>query len=308
MTSPEFAIAIPQTFPDGSFDPGVFREFMERAEGVGFASAWTVESVLGPHSDLGPIELMSYAAACTSTIRLGCSVLVTTLHSPVHLAKSIASLDQLSRGRIDVGVGSGGGFRAFDAFGVEPSTYIARFVEGIDLMRRLWTDAEVNFDGRFWHLHGEQMEPKPFQKPGPPIWFGAGHPSALRRAVRLGDGFFGAGSSTTADFAAHVQTVRDELDSIGRDPATFRIAKRVYLTVDDDVARGRDRIGTELNAMYSRYGMPDMTPVTTCGSPADVAASLREVAAAGADLILLNPLFDHAENLERLAGEVLPLV
>jgi len=76
--------------------------------------------VLGPASVLGPIETMTYAAACVERMRLGCAVLVTPLHNPVHLAKSLSSLDQLSRGRLDVGIGTGGRGRMFSAFGVDP--------------------------------------------------------------------------------------------------------------------------------------------------------------------------------------------
>src|SRR6266511_5840637 len=99
-------------------------------------------------------------------------------------------------------------------------------------MKALWTQAEIKFHGRFWQLDGAAMEPKPFQKPHPPIWFGANHPAALRRAVRHGDGFFGAGSSTTTQFAEQVPIVRQALAEAGRDTAGFGIAKRVYIAVD----------------------------------------------------------------------------
>jgi alkanesulfonate monooxygenase SsuD/methylene tetrahydromethanopterin reductase-like flavin-dependent oxidoreductase (luciferase family) len=81
------------------------------------------------------------------------------------------------------------------------------------------------------------MEPKPFQKPHPPVWFGGSHPDAVRRTVRLADGFFGAGSTSTADFAAQVGVLRAELERVGRAPAGYPVAKRVYLAVDDDADR-----------------------------------------------------------------------
>src|SRR5690349_17010366 len=98
----------------------------------------------------------------------GCMLFVTPLHSPVHLAKSLSTLDQLSRGRIEVGVGTGGRFRMFSAFGVDPDSLVARFTEGLRLMKALWTEPRVTFEGRFWQLEGAAMEPKPFQKPWPP--------------------------------------------------------------------------------------------------------------------------------------------
>src|SRR5580704_15266297 len=151
----KFAIAIPQFYADGEFDPGAFRAYFARAEELGFDSAWTQEGMLGSGPQLGPIETLTYAAACTQRMRLGCVVFVSTLHSPVHLAKSISTLDQLSRGRIEVGVGTGGKNRPFAAFGVDPARYVTRFTEGIALMKALWTEPRVTFDGEFWQLQDE---------------------------------------------------------------------------------------------------------------------------------------------------------
>jgi probable F420-dependent oxidoreductase len=302
-----FAISIPQQVADGTFDPAAMRAYLTRAEELGFASAWTQEQVIGTLPLLGPVETLSYAAACTERLRLGCAVLVTTLHGPVHLAKSLSTLDQLSRGRLEVGIGTGGR-RMFSAFGVDPESFVARFSEGLRLMRALWTEPQVDFDGRFWQLAGAAMEPKPFQKPGPPVWFGGSHPAALRRAVNHGDGFFGAGSVTTAQFAGQVQTVREELAAQGRDPAGFPIAKRVYIAVDDDAKRAREGMTAALSRVYAFLGTADLTPVSVWGPPDACARGLREVANAGARMILLNPLFDEARQMERLAAEVMPQV
>src|ERR1700728_4652311 len=97
-----FAIAIPQIYADGSFSPEAFRSYFARVEELGvYESAWAQESSLGLLPQLAPLETMTYAAACTTSLRLGCTVFVTTLHSPVHLAKNLATLDQLSRGRLE---------------------------------------------------------------------------------------------------------------------------------------------------------------------------------------------------------------
>jgi alkanesulfonate monooxygenase SsuD/methylene tetrahydromethanopterin reductase-like flavin-dependent oxidoreductase (luciferase family) len=150
------------------------------------------------------------------------------------------------------------------------------------------------------------MEPKPFQKPGPPVWFGGSHPDALRRAVRLGDGFFGAGSTTTAQFAQQVLIVREELARQDRDPARFPIAKRVYIAVDDDIERAREGMTAALGRLYGSFGTRDLSPVSVTGPPDACVRGLRAVAAVGAELILLNPLFDDAGQMERLAAEVVP--
>jgi probable F420-dependent oxidoreductase len=252
--------------------------------------------------------MMTFAAAVTERIRLGCAVFVTPLHSPVHLAKSISTLDQLSRGRLEVGVGIGGRGRMFSAFGVDPDDgLVARFVEGIQVMKALWTEPEATVNGRFWQLERAPMEPKPFQKPYPPLWFGGSHPSALRRAVKHGDGFFGAGSSTTANFAEQVQTIRSALAETERDSATYEIAKRVYIAVDDDPKRAQQRMSDELVAFYGEFGR-SLLPVAVTGTPAECVEGLQAVADAGAELILLNPLYDIEGQIERLVAEVLPEV
>src|ERR1700729_1243598 len=175
-------------------------------------------------------------------LRLGCAVFVLPLHNPLHLAKAISSLDCLSHGRVEVGIAAGGRGRPFEAFGIDPDKPVARFNEALALMKACWTQREINFDGRLWKLQGASREPKPVQKPYPPIWFGGSVPAGMRRAVRHGDGFMGAGSQTTAQFAEQVRVVLEELSAQAREPDTFRIGKRVYVHVEDDAARGRQRL------------------------------------------------------------------
>jgi probable F420-dependent oxidoreductase len=303
-----WSISIPQFVDDGSFEPSSLRAYLARAEALGFESGWVLEQVLGSAPLLSPLETMTFAAACSEQLRLGCAVFVTPLHQPVPLAKSIASLDQLSRGRVDVAVGFGGRNRPFAAFGVDPDDgLLARFNEGLDLMKALWTEPTVTFDGRFWQLDGGAMEPKPFQKPHPPLWMGGSAPAAVRRAVRHGDGFFGAGSTTTAAFAEQVSNVRSALEQSDRDAASFRIAKRVYIDVDEDAERARQRMAAALVRIYGDFGR-QLEPVAVTGPPDACAAGLREVAAAGAEMILLNTLSDQAEQMERLAADVMPEV
>jgi probable F420-dependent oxidoreductase len=302
-----FAIAIPQFYADGEFEPEPFGAYLRRAEELGFESAWTQESVLGTGPQLAPIEAMTFAAACTSRLRLGCVVFVTPLHSPVHLAKNLSTLDQLSRGRLEVGVGTGGKARPFAAFGMTPDRYVARFTEGLALMKALWTQPRVTFDGEFWQLTDAAMEPKPAQKPHPPVWFGASAEPALRRAVRLGDGFFGTGSSPTASFARQVQIVRHALTEAGREPGSFPIAKRIYIVVDDDAGRARKRINDALERIYG-HRTPSIEAAAVAGTAAHCVREVNAVAVAGAELILFTTVFDQPEQMERLASEVMPHV
>ena len=160
-------------------------------------------------------------------------------------------------------------------------------------------------DGRFWQLaRGDGAEAGAGRRP--PIWFGGAHPAALRRAVAHADGFFGAGSQTTAAFAEQMGVVREALDAAGRDPSTFRIAKRVYLTVDDDVERAPERPRRRCTGSTASSACRTSPRWRCTGPPDAVAAGLREVIDAGAELVVLNPMFDDAEQIERLSAEVLP--
>jgi probable F420-dependent oxidoreductase len=299
-----FAISIPQYARGSRFDDHAFRAYLRRVEELGlFESAWVQEQVIGAAGSLAPLEALTYAAACTEQLRLGCAVFVLPLHNPLHLAKAISSLDCLSHGRLEVGVATGGLGRPFEAFGVDAYRPVARFNEALALMKACWTEREINFDGRLWRLQGASMEPKPVQQPHPPVWFGGSAPAGMRRAVRHGDGFMGAGSQTTAQFAEQVKVVREELSAQDREPDTFRIGKRVYIHVEDDAARGRQRLEDALSRHYGRGGWSENI---LAGPAEDCIAGIRSVADSGAELILLNPLVDEAQQLERLAVEVIP--
>ncbi len=301
-----FAISIPQFYGDGEFSPAAFRDYFARVESLGcYESAWTLEGTLGAGPQLSPLEAMAYAAACTSSLRLGCTVFVTTLHSPVHLAKSIATLDQMSEGRLETGVGTGGPRRPFGAFGVDGSRYVARFTEGIALMKALWTQERVTFDGEFWQLKEAAMEPKPRQKPYPRLWFGGSGAAALRRAARLGDGFFGAGSTTTPAFASQVLTVREALAAAGRPQAEFPIAKRIYVGIGPDASQARERVNAGLASIYGQR-IPAIEEAAFAGTVSSCVAAAREVADAGAELILFTPLYDVPGHMEQIAAEVIP--
>jgi probable F420-dependent oxidoreductase len=304
MTPIRFAISIPQYARDSRFDGDGLRAHLARVEDLGvFESGWVQEQVIGPAGSLAPLQTLTYVAACTEQLRLGCAVFVLPLHNPLHLAKAISSLDCLSHGRVEVGVATGGRGRPFGAFGVGADRPVARFNEALALMKACWTEPEINFDGEWWKLQGASMEPKPVQKPHPPVWFGGSAPAGMRRAVRHGDGFMGAGSQTTAQFAEQVRVVREELKAQDRDPDTFRIGKRVYVHVEDDAARGRRRLEDALSRHYGRGGWSEHI---LAGPPEECSAGIRAVAQAGAELILLNPLVDDAQQLERLAAEVIP--
>lgn len=296
-------IAIPQDFIDRPVDMKLIRDFVQKAESFDYDSLWVQEAIIGRVSILEPISLLNYAAALTTRLRLGTSVMLLVLRNPVQLAKSLSSLDQMSQGRLTVGIGIGGHVPE-SIFGLPSEHRIRRFVEAIEVMKALWTEPAASIDGTYWRFQDVAMEPKPVQSPYPPIWFGARQAPALKRAVRYGDGFMGAGSSSTQDFIEQYALLQQYLDEEQRDPATFAISKRVYLAVDDD----RDRAEKRLREWFGvRYRNAEMASnVSIWGSREECLNKLGELVTAGAQHLMLNPVFDEMEHLELLAQDILP--
>jgi probable F420-dependent oxidoreductase len=298
-----FGIAIPQVFPGGVIDPAAIARWLVKAESLGYYGGWTQEQVLGTVAALDPVPLLSYAAALTSRMKLGTSVLLTALRNPAPLAKSLATLDQLSQGRLMVGVGLGGYADIYSAFGMAREGRARRFEEGVQLMKKLWTQDSVTFRGRFTQMDNQSIDPKPLQEPHPPIWVGAGSPRALKRAVRLGDGWMGAGAASIPKFIEEIKLIRQYLEEEGRDPKTFALSKRVYIAVDRD----KKRADQKLREWFGRYSRdPEKIKVAVYGSKDECVEALAMIVAEGIDMLMVNPLYDFEEQAERLAKDVLP--
>ena len=236
----KLGIAVPQGFADGQIDMALVRRFVTRAEALGYDDLWVAEQITGTIASLEPTGLLAYVSALTERVRIGASVFVSTLRNPVQFAKSLSTLDHLSEGRLTVGLGLGTNTRMFPAYGLPEERRVARYVEGIRIMKALWQEESVDFEGSFATLSGVKMEPKPVQKPHPPLWFGARAPDALRRTARLADGWMGAGSSTNEAFIREHGELMHMLEEEGRDPTTFGVTKRVYLAID---SRRGSRLG-----------------------------------------------------------------
>ena len=297
-------IAIPQTFTDLSTATGFIRRFLPRAEALGYEGLWVQEQIIGDVPVLEPVTLLTYAAALTSKPHLGSSVLITVIRNPVQLAKSLASLDLLSNGRLIVGVGVGGPHVPEAVFGVNSERRGQRFIEGLQVMKALWTEPRATMSGEFWSFANVAMAPKPVQKPHPPLWFGAREAVALKRAARLGEGWMGAGSSSSADFIKQAELLRRFLDEAGRDQDKFAISKRVYLAVDNDRARAERRLRDWFGQRYKNADMA--SHVSIWGDRAECIDKLGELVRAGARHLLLNPVFDEMEHMELLAADVVP--
>ncbi|NQW18770.1 MAG: LLM class flavin-dependent oxidoreductase [Chloroflexi bacterium] len=292
--------AIPQVFPDGPVDLEEIRTIALKAESLGFDDLWTQEQVVGSSCSLEPLSLLSYLAAITDRIRLGVSVLVLPQREPIWLAKVVATLDQLSKGRVTVGVGLGSdGHDA--AFGVGEKR-VRRFVESIQLIDSLWKNGATTLNGDHFNVENLSMQPKPVQSPRPPLWIGARVPAAVKRAVKYGDGWMGQGSASTELFAKNAKYVRELLDAEGRDPASFAVSKRIYVAIDDDADSALKRLESWFG---HHYGRPQMASEVSLWGPAEtVYQQLDKVVDAGAQHLMLNPVFDYDEHLEALAEYV----
>jgi probable F420-dependent oxidoreductase len=302
-----FGITAPQIHQSLPVDPDEIQIYIRRAEAFGFDGLWVLEPMgLRAPSLLESLSLLNYAAALTSTIRLGTAVLAIPLRSAVHLAKSLSTLDQLSRGRLIVGVGLGGDPGIFPAYGITAEHRLGRLLEGVSLLRRLWTEEQVTFHGRFARLDDAPVLPKPFQQPHPPLWFGGSAPAALKRAAELGTGFVCGGSTSTAQFKEQAEAVRRTLDDAGRDPAGFTVAKRVFIAVDENRERAHGQLRDWFASYYNKPQFAERAGIY--GGPEECAERLAEVSAAGADMIILNPVADLLEQLHALAEGVVPLL
>jgi alkanesulfonate monooxygenase SsuD/methylene tetrahydromethanopterin reductase-like flavin-dependent oxidoreductase (luciferase family) len=229
--------------------------------------------------------------------------MLLVLRNPVQLAKSLSSLDQMSHGRLTAGIGIGGHVPEA-IFGLPSERRIRRFVEAIQVMKALWTEPQASVDGIYWTFKDVAMEPKPVQQPHPPLWFGARQAPALKRAVQHGNGFMGAGSSSTADFIQQYGLLQQFLDAAQRDPATFAISKRVYLAVDADRERAEKRLREWFGIRYRNADMASQVGIW--GSRDECLNKLGELVQAGAQHLMLNPVFDEMNHLELLAQEVVP--
>ena len=284
----EFAIAIPQTYSD----PARIQRFLRRAEELPLIAAWCIEQVIGTAPVLESVTTLTYAAAVTKRLRLGIAVLLIAQRNPIDLAKALSSLDVLSNGRLIVGVGLGGRYPALSRLRTAAEGRVTRFRENLEIMKRLWTEDKVTLDGRFSHLESIPMQPKPVQRPHPPIWLGGHAEAALRRAAELGDGYIGAGSTPMDVF----------LEDIKQLPADFPKAKRMYLALGDNLSRLREWFG-------AFYHKPEMAEhVAVWGSPQQIADQIVRLRDAGVNYILLNPVFDEEAQMERLCQHVLPRV
>lgn len=283
---------------DLPLDIAEIRSVAQRAEALGFADLWVTENQLDHNYGLDALTLLSYASAITSRIRLGVAVLVMGVHSPISVAHRVASLDYLSGGRVTLGIGIGRPNDYVD-FQIPLQRRVRRFVESVELMRALWTQSEVTYTGDIFKLEGGLMAQKPAQLPHPPLWFGGSHPGALARAAAMADGWISGGAQPTSDFITSVQMLQRELDRIGRDPATFAISKRVFISVADKEVEARNAAAHWFDKVYRQPHLTDISGVY--GTCAQVRESIAEIVSKGPTHLLVNPVGNYSEQLEAIS-------
>ncbi len=256
----------------------------------------------GPTGEcLEQLTLLTYLAARTSRLRLLTSVMVLPHRPPVLAAKALASIDVLSGGRLIVGCGVGWMREEFEAIGAPPfdrrgavgSEYIRAF-------RELWTSDDPSFDGEFTVFDDVQFEPKPVQKPHPPIWVGGESPPALRRAGTLGDAWYPIGNNpafpmdTVARLSAAIDRVRRHAERVGREPTAMDFAY--------SAGWYNDRAAETL---------PDGSRRVFTGTPEQVAGDIRSFEALGVNHLMLGlqtgTVAGTIERMERFTSEVKPL-
>ena len=272
----------------------------ERAEGLGYDSVWVGDSVLArPRHE--PLTLLAGVAARTRDVKLGTAVLLPALRNPVLLAHQVATLDQVSSGRLILGVGIATdvpNIRAeFRSVGVPFEKRVGTLMEGMRLCKALWAGKPVDWDGR-WHVEQGVLGPTPHQPGGPPIWGGGSAPAALERAARHFDGWFpnGPDAKRWGEQWRQVQAMAREA---GRKPGAPEAALYLTLAVDENAARAGERMDEFLSAYYGQR--PDvMKKRQACFSgPAAAAAEwLNGYVQEGAGYLVLRFAGDHERHLE----------
>ncbi|MCH2316741.1 MAG: TIGR03619 family F420-dependent LLM class oxidoreductase [SAR202 cluster bacterium] len=259
----KFGFIIPHNF--GLDDPDDVLNIGKRAEELGFDSVWVNHHILNvgyifdrlgskPYYDA--ITVLTWVAAHTERVRLGTTVLVLPYLNPLVLAKTLATVDVMSKGRLNVGVGVGALKPESDALGSTFETRGRYADESIKIMRELWESEDPEFDGEFFSFSGVKFSPKPIQKPGPPILIGGASRAALRRVATLGDGWHPIRQSI-ADLKQNIATIHRLAEEAGRDPSEITVTVRTELDVLDSRSDGTESpmIGTadQLLATIEQY-------------------------------------------------------
>jgi probable F420-dependent oxidoreductase len=253
--------------------PQHIRDVAVEAESLGYHSLWSFQRLLHPvdedwgpayHAVLDPLAPLAFTAAATTRIRLGVAVVNLPYYSPLLLSKALTTVDVLSDGRLDVGLGIGWSPLEFAGVGASMKGRGARAEEFVAFLDATWTQAEPEFAGEHYTLPRCTVEPKPVQRPRPPVLMGGGADVALRRIGRIADGWISSSRADLATIDRSIDLVRESASEAGRDPATLRFVVRgvVRLTEQDLDERAplqgsADQVRDDLAAL-ARHGVTEL--------------------------------------------------
>jgi alkanesulfonate monooxygenase SsuD/methylene tetrahydromethanopterin reductase-like flavin-dependent oxidoreductase (luciferase family) len=306
-----------------------FRDYLDlnvEAEALGYHSSFSVEHhFTGWNQVSAPLTLLACLAMRTTTLRLGAAVMVLPWHNPVLLAEQAATLDLVSNGRLDFGVGKGYRHNEFKGFGIPQDEAEARFDESLEVIIRSWTSrSRFSHRGRYWRFEDIVVEPPTAQRPHPPVWVAAASPSSIRRAASRGfhlilDQY--AGPDAIAERIALYRSGR-EARGDAFDPMQVAVARQLYVAKDEAdkeealarqaeytrrtvaVSRspGRDA-GSHVLAYANTAGATEANALY--GTPDEICGMLEALNRAGADYVLLT-IAGGGDQLRRFAREVMP--
>jgi alkanesulfonate monooxygenase SsuD/methylene tetrahydromethanopterin reductase-like flavin-dependent oxidoreductase (luciferase family) len=297
------------------------------AEALGYQSTFLVEHHFTGWSQVSAtLNLLTWLAAKTSTIRIGTAVIVVPWHNPVLLAEQAATLDLLSGGRLDFGVGKGYRHTEFHGFNIPIEEAEARFEEAMDIILRAWTSRErFSHQGRFWAFNDVIVEPAPAQQPHPPLWMSAGSEASIRRVARRGSNLMLDQYAGPALIAERIAIYKAALAEHGRafDPASVAAARDLYVAKDAAdkeaalerlnanrarmIAHARDpnQAGGSHILSYSQAGLPD-TSTALVGTADEIEEKMATLAEVGVECLLFSAVGGSRESLRRFARDIMP--
>jgi probable F420-dependent oxidoreductase len=296
-------IAVGQ-WPIKSAGPEAILDLVDYFEASDVDSLWVSDRLVSPALILEPIAFLSYIAGRLRKMKLGTSTLVLPTRNPIVLAKELATLDFLSRGRLFPAIGLGGEeSKDLQAIGVSKKERAGRNDEMIVLMRRLWTEDNVTFKGKFFAVEDITIMPRPWQKNGLPIWIGGRSEAALRRTGRLGDGWL-VSSVSPAEVEAGITAIRAYAAETGRQVPEdhYGVLIPFYFAASADKA-----LEVAGRSVRPRADLP-VAAFTAFGTPDQVRVKIQAYLAAGASKFIMRPcgpFADWREQVETLAREVI---
>ncbi|MBU18445.1 MAG: F420-dependent methylene-tetrahydromethanopterin reductase [Chloroflexi bacterium] len=297
-----------------------FREFVERnveAESLGYHSTFLVEHHFTGFGQVSAtLNLLTWIGARTTSLRLGTAVIVLPWHNPVLLAEQIATLDLLSNGRVDAGIGKGYRMKEFEGFSISMDEADARFEECLEVMLKAWTsDTPWSHQGTYWQYNEVVVEPPSTQKPHPQIWMGAGSPRSVKQVAQLGFNMLLGQFDSFEMIAEEVALFKSEVESLGRvfDPMSVAVARSVNLV--DSTAEYDQALESRMAARRRTQNLalrPDFQDTrdsaeagTIYGSPDQVSEKIQALHDIGIEYVLLNAPAGIS-TLRRFAKDVMP--